>query len=157
MSKQPRYIFHPRMTKGGALGGKQRQNDHFSLHRSGQKLSVSHNPNNAHPLKPSQGPGCKLFRGDLRIAAPPHVPILSHPKTIMNSVIGITACNRLFILMRPRGGLPPVYTQVLLEVGGDGGGGGGSLRTLTSMSEIRALGWNSSLSLNWGPRHPEWP
>lgn len=35
--------------------------------------------------------------------------------------------------------------------------GGGFLRTLTSVSEIRALGWNSSLSLNWGPRHTKWP
>lgn len=57
----------------------------------------------------------------------------------MNSIIWIIACNRLFVLMSPLGGLPRVfrvYTQAPVGVQFYGG----FLRTLTSMSEIRALG-----------------
>ncbi len=57
----------------------------------------------------------------------------------MNGSIWIIACNRLFILMSPWGGLPCVLCESLQAPVGVQFYGG-FLRTLTSMSEIRALG-----------------
>lgn len=57
----------------------------------------------------------------------------------MNSIIWIIACNRLFVLMSPLGGLPRVF-RVYIQAPVGVQFYGGFLRTLTSMSEIRALG-----------------
>lgn len=85
--------------------------------------------------------GWKLFRGDLRVFG---VTARLQPRPILrrvsptNSIIRVIAGNRLFVLTSPWGGLPrpglvhahPPASRFY----------GGFLRTLTSMSEIRALG-----------------
>lgn len=55
----------------------------------------------------------------------------------MNCVIWVIACNRLFVLMSPLGGLPSVWKCGLLLVLHFYGG---FPQALTPMSEIRALG-----------------
>lgn len=70
-------------------------------------------------LKPESG--CKLFRGDsARLPSvfddptPPFpFSLLNPPVSLMNCVTWVMACNRLFVLTSPLGGLPSACTRPL--------------------------------------------